>query len=119
MSNYENLLEEKKEEPTSKRARHSDRLALPRRLAMELGYQKGLVFAWSRLSRKGNRSCTENDIEKESEWWLNYKKNGSETSATRRATEKTKEQKEGVVSNGEESDDRLDANTIRHYRESK
>ena len=77
------------------------------------------MFAWLRLARKGNKSCTEKHIKVESEQWLNYKKYGSETSATRRVTEKTKEQKEGVVSNGEESDDGLDANAIRRYRESK
>ena len=86
---------------------------------MKLGDQKGLVFAWLRLSRKGNKSCTEKDIEEESEWWLNYKKNGSETSTTRRATENTKEQKEGAESNGGESDDGLDENATHRCSESK
>ena len=86
---------------------------------MKLDDQKGLVLAWLRLARKGNRSCTEKDIEEESERLLKCKKNGSETSVTCRATEKIKEQKEGVVSDGEDSDDGLDANTIRRCRESK
>ena len=86
---------------------------------MKLGGQKELVFAWLQLAWKGNIPCTEKDIEEESERWLKHKKKRSETSATRRATEKTKEQKEGVAINAEESDDGLDANDIRHCRESK
>ena len=86
---------------------------------MKLGDQKGLVLAWLRFSWKGNTLCTEKDVEEESERWLKRKKNGSETSAIRRATEKIKEQKEDVANDGEYSDDGLDASTVRRYRESK
>ena len=66
VSNVKNFPEEKKEEPPLKRAKHSDRLVLPRYLVTNLGTHKGLVHTWLKLSQKGNKSCTEKYIEEES-----------------------------------------------------
>ena len=87
---------------------------------MNLCNHKGLVCTWLRFCQKANKSFTEKDIEEESERWLNQKRSDSKTLAVRRANEKkVNVQKEVVARNGEESEDGLDATTIRSYRESK